>query len=134
MHSDFLGLTRFRLRALGYCPLIAFADDGKMSLQPIVLASDVATNIRASHRVEFVGYRIRGVALGPGAVEDNFQFGRETPGLIGRDIDRTRQMQLAKLVFGKHIDKDDFLRMIELPLTFVPINVADHKYNLQLDA
>jgi hypothetical protein len=74
MHSDFLGLTRVRVRVSGYCSLVAFPDYGKMSLKPIVLAPEVATNIRVSQRIEFVGCRIRGMTLRASAIDDDFHI------------------------------------------------------------
>jgi hypothetical protein len=80
------------------------------------------------------------MTLRAGAIDDDFhifvgyEFGRQTPDLVGRDIDSPRQVQLAKFLFGKRIDENDLPRVVELLLEFVPINVGDHKYNLPLDA
>ena len=55
-----------------------------------------------------------------------YQFGGETLHLNSRNVNGSRQMQLAKLFFRKSIDEDDFLGMIELLLELVALNVGDH--------
>src|SRR6266581_848450 len=54
------------------------------------------------------------------------ELGHPASNLVDRNIDRSRQMQLPKVFGGKRFDQDGFLRMVELLLEFIALNLGDH--------